>query len=61
MLSYIDIPYISDIWGILIDLIYIIIALIIFMNIFTKWFKNLKTTKKLKTKELESVKLEDKK
>lgn len=61
LLSYIDIPYISDIWGILIDLIYIIIALIIFMNIFTKWFKNLKTTKKLKTKELESVTLEDKK
>lgn len=60
LLSYIDIPYISDIWGLIVDLIYIIIAVIIFVNIFTKWFKNLKTTKKLKTKELESITLNDK-
>ena len=59
LLSYIDIPYISDIWGLIVDLIYIVIAVIIFINIFTKWFKNLKTTKKLKMKELESVKLND--
>ena len=60
LLSYIDIPYISDIWGLIVDLIYIIIAVFIFVNIFTKWFKNLKTTKKLKTKELESITLNDK-
>ena len=47
LLSYIDIPYISDIWGLIVDLIYIIIAVIIFVNIFTKWFKNLKTTKQI--------------
>lgn len=59
LISYIDFPYISDIWGILIDLIYIVIAVIVFVNIFTKWFKNLKTTKKLKTKELETISLQD--
>ena len=59
LISYIDFPYISDIWGILIDLIYIVIAVIVFVNIFTKWFKNLKTTKKLKTKELETISMQD--
>ena len=60
LLSYIDFPYISEIWGILIDLIYIVIAVIVFVNIFTKWFKNLKITNKIKMKELESVTINDK-
>ena len=60
LLSYIDIPLLTDIWGVIVDIIYIIVALIVFMNIFTKWFKNLKVNKKeqkIKTKELESVTL----
>lgn len=59
LLSYIDIPYSMDIWGLIVDLIYIVISVIIFANIFTKWFKNLKVAKKIKTKELESVTLKD--
>ena len=59
LFTYTSIPLISEIWGILIDLIYIVIAVMVFVNIFTKWFKNLKTTKKLKMKELESVTLND--
>ena len=59
LFTYTSIPLISEIWGILIDLIYIVIAVMVFVNIFTKWFKNLKTTKKLKTKELETISLQD--
>ena len=40
--------------------IYIVIAVIVFVNIFTKWFKNLKITNKIKMKELESVTINDK-
>lgn len=61
LFTYTSIPLISEIWGILIDLIYIVIAVMVFVNIFTKWFKNLKVTKKIKGKALDSISLEDSK
>ena len=61
LLSYTSIPVLYNLWGILIDIIYIIVAVFVFMNIFTKWFKNLKSTKKLKVKSLDTVTLGDKK
>lgn len=53
---------ILNIWSLIIDIIYIIVAIMIFMNIFTKWFKNLKgkNKKKIKGKSLEAVSLEEK-
>ena len=63
LIAYLEMPVVSDIWAIIIDLIYIIVAVIVFMNIFTKWFKNLKVnkTQKLKGKELETITLKDEK
>ena len=61
LFTYTSIPLISEIWGILIDLIYIVIAVMVFVNIFTKWLKNLKVTKKIKGKALDSISLEDSK
>lgn len=63
LILYLDFPIVSDIWGILIDFIYIIVAVMVFMNIFSKYFKNLKSSKKkqIKEKELESINLEKKK
>jgi len=62
LILYLEIPILSNIWGLIIDIIYIIVAVVIFMNIFTKYFKNMKSTKKktIKTKELEAVNLEEK-
>ena len=61
LLSYLAIPVISDIWSLLMDLIYIVVAVIVFINIFQKYFKNIQSDKKatLKTNGLESVSLED--
>ena len=63
LIAYLEMPVVSDIWAIIIDLIYIIVAVIVFMNIFTKWFKKLKVnkTQKLKGKELETITLKDEK
>ena len=62
LILYLNIPVISDIWGLLIDFIYINVAIMFFMNIFTKYFKNIKETKntKLKKEELKSINLEEK-
>ena len=66
---------VNSIWGLAIDLVYIIVAIMVFMNIFTKWFHNIKSKtqvkkeesskiemphKKIEGKELESVSLTDK-
>ena len=66
---------VNSIWGLVIDLIYIVVAIMVFMNIFTKWFHNIKSKtnvkkeeppkmempqKKIEGKELESVSLTDK-
>ena len=61
LFAYVSIPLISEIWGIIIDLVYIVVAVMVFVNIFTKWFKNLKVTKKIKGKALDSISLEDSK
>lgn len=57
-----NITFMSGIWGVLIDIIYIVIAIAVFMNIFNKYFKNIKAKKsnKIKGKELESINLEKK-
>ena len=66
---------VNSIWGLVIDLVYIVVAIMVFMNIFTKWFHNIKSKtnvkreeppkmempqKKIEGKELESVSLTDK-
>ena len=58
-----DYPILLDIWVLIIDVLYIIVAIMVFMNVFTKWFKNLRVQKKekpvqkIKAKALESVNL----
>ncbi len=52
-------PIVTNIWGLAIDFVYIIVAIMVFMNIFTKWFKNLKKPKEeKKVNELPKVKME---
>lgn len=62
LLTIFNIPWILEMWSFLIDIIYIIIAVMVFINIFTKWFKNLKSKKevKIKGKSLEGISLNKK-
>lgn len=62
LITNLNIPFMSGIWGLLVEIIYIIIAIVVFMNIFNKYFKNTqaKTNNKIKGKELESIHLEKK-
>ncbi len=46
LLQNIDFPLAFDIWGFVIEFVYIIVAIMIFINVFPKWFKNLKPTPK---------------
>ena len=61
LLSYISIPVLADVWSLIVDCIYIVVAVIVFINIFQKYFKNIKVERKegIKAKGLESVSLED--
>ncbi len=66
---------VTTIWGFVIDIVYIIVAIMVFMNVFTRWFKNIQASHGLKVeknielpkkdringKELESINLSDKK
>ncbi len=45
-----DYPTLLTVWGIVIDIIYIIVAIMVFISVFTKWFKNIKETKDLPRK-----------
>ena len=59
-----NITFMSGIWGLIVDIIYIVVAIIVFVNIFNKYFKNIKGNKKTnlkqRGKELESINLEKK-
>lgn len=61
LLEVINVPPLLTVWGLIIDIVYIIVAFIVFINIFSKWFKNIKTKKgkKIKGKALESISLEE--
>lgn len=59
LLIYFENSLIVEIWALLIDLLYILVAAITFINVFTKWFKNIKVSTKLKIKALESVNLKE--
>ena len=66
LFSYLDLTFVSNIWGLVIELVYIVVAFILFINIFNRYFSNYKkeVTKKkdmVKGKALESITLEDKK
>jgi len=59
VLNIFSIPWILEIWSLIIDIIYIIVAVMVFINVFTKWFKNLNTKKevKIRGKSLEGISL----
>ena len=42
LITNLNITFMSGIWGLIVDIIYIIVALVVFMNIFNKYFKNIK-------------------
>lgn len=46
ILNFIPIPIVLSLWHLLFDIIYIIVAVIVFIHIFKKWYENLKVTKK---------------
>ena len=60
ILLYLENPLIVEIWALIVDLLYILVAIITFVNIFTKWFKNIKINNPKKTKDLESITLKEK-
>ena len=41
LLEIFNLPLLLSIWSFIVDFVYIIVAIMVFMNIFTKWFKNL--------------------
>ena len=48
--TIVEIPYALEIWSLIIDIIYIIVAIMVFINIFTKWLKNLEIKKEINKK-----------
>mgnify|MGYP004559535181 FL=1 len=56
-------PILLEIGHFILEIVYIIVALMFFMNIFNKWFSNLKNKKsvKIEGKELEAVSLKESK
>ena len=51
LLNSINVSYAYDIWALAIELVYIIVAIMIFINVFPKWFKNLKPNPNHKAKQ----------
>ena len=51
LISYINFPLALKIWGIAIEFVYIIVGIMVFINVFTKWFNNLKVNPNAKVKE----------
>ena len=65
LINPLEIPIMNTIWGVLIDIIYIIVAIFVFINIFTKWFGSLKEKQEnkltnTKGKSLEAITLDEK-
>ena len=61
LLGYLSVPVLITIWDFVLDMGYIVVAIIIFVNIFNKYFKNIKSNnKKMSGKPLESINLEEK-
>ena len=58
LLDPFGVPILLTIWSVILDIIYIVVAFMVFVNIFTKWFKNL--TEKKKEKVIEEKKEEKK-
>ena len=56
-------PILLEIGHFILEIVYIVVALMFFMNIFNKWFSNLKNKKsaKIEGKELEAVSLKESK
>ncbi len=50
LLQNIDFPLAYDIWGFAIEMVYIIVAIMIFINVFPKWFRKLKPFNNKKVK-----------
>ena len=64
LFEHFNITYISNIWGLIIELIYIAVAIILFVTIFNRYFKSFKDVEKekaIKGRALESINLSEKK
>ena len=45
LLSFLEIPIVLNFWHLVIELVYVILAVVVFLNIFKRWFRNLKVGK----------------
>ena len=45
LLKTINIPIVYNIWALLVELVYLVIAIMIWVNVFPKWFKKLEPSK----------------
>lgn len=64
LFNYFNITMLSNVWGIILELLYVVVAIILFINIFNRYFKNFKgegKKEKVSGKALESISLDDKK
>lgn len=64
LFEHFNITYISNIWGLIIELIYVAVAIVLFINIFNRYFKSFKHVEKenvIKGKALESINLSENK
>lgn len=46
LLAFLSIPFVLNLWHFVIEIAYVILAVVVFLNIFKRWFKNLKIQKK---------------
>lgn len=45
LLAFLSSPFINSLWNFIVELSYVFIAIIVFLNIFRRWFQNLKIQK----------------
>lgn len=45
LLAFLAIPFIVNVWHLIVEIVYIVIAVFVFLNIFKRWFAKLKVVK----------------
>ena len=53
LLQYLENPAFYNVWDFTIELVYLFVAVVVIINVFPKWFKNIKPTKKVEPKKEE--------
>lgn len=46
LLSFLSIPILLTLWNFVVEVLYVVVAVLVFLNIFKRWFQNLKVEQK---------------